>query len=100
MSYKSIHTLEELRKYVESPTAVYVGLMRYNGLPIDRALMEEKRKEAEFRLGQLRYEIRFIIGDIPIGANASTAAFKRYLFDTLKKRSGKSTAFIKQAQSP
>jgi len=28
---------------VESPTAIYVGLMRYNGLPIDRALMEAKR---------------------------------------------------------
>ena len=55
---------------VESPTAVYVGLMRYNGLPVDRALMEAKRTEAEIRLEQLRREITFIIGDIPIGANA------------------------------
>jgi DNA polymerase-1 len=66
---------------VESPTAVYVGLMRYNGLPIDRALMEEKRKEAALKIGQLKYEITFIIGDIPIGANASTAALKKYLLD-------------------
>ncbi|MDR2712256.1 MAG: bifunctional 3'-5' exonuclease/DNA polymerase [Clostridiales bacterium] len=77
---------------VESPTAVYVGLMRYNGLPINRALMEEKRKEAELRLGQLKYEIGFIIGDINIGANASTAAFKKYLFDQLELPKMKFTA--------
>ena len=77
---------------VESPTAVYVGLMRYNGLPIDHTLMEEKRKEAELHLGQLKYEIGFIIGDINIGANASTAAFKKYLFDQLKLPKMKLTA--------
>ena len=82
---------------VESPTAIYVGLMRYNGLPIDQVLMEEKRKEAELKLSQLRYEIRFIIGDTPIGANASTAAFKRYLFDTLKLPKMKLTAKEKDA---
>jgi len=81
----------------ESPTAVYVGLMRYNGLPIDRTLMEAKRKEAELRLSQLKYEIGFIIGDIPIGANASTAVFKRYLFDTLKLPKMKLTAKDKDA---
>jgi len=69
---------------VESPTSVYVGIMRYNGLPVDCPLMEAKRAEAETRLEQLRGDIAFIIGDIPIGANASTAAFKRYLFDHLK----------------
>jgi len=68
---------------VESPTAVYVGLMRYNGLPIDRPLMKAKRTEAEIRLEQLRREIAFIIGDIPIGESATTEAFKRYLFDRL-----------------
>lgn len=68
---------------VESPTAVYVGIMRHNGLPIDRALMEQKRSEAEKKLVELKGKIAFIIGDINIGANASTIAFKRYLFDTL-----------------
>jgi len=77
---------------VESPTAVYVGLMRYNGLPVDRALMESKRTEVEIRLEQLRREIAFIICDIPIGANASTAAFKRYLFDRLGLPKVKQTA--------
>ena len=68
---------------IESPTAVYVGIMRYNGLPIDIDLMREKRKEANLKIGQLKHEIGFIIGDIAIGANASTSAFKKYLFNTL-----------------
>jgi len=69
---------------IESPTAVYVGLMRYNGLPFDVELMKSKRTEAEKHLKEIRKSIEFIIGDIPIGANASTAAFKKYLFDRLK----------------
>ncbi len=77
---------------VESPTAVYVGIMRYNGLPFDKTLMEAKRVEANIKLGQLKYEIQFMIGDVPIGSNASTAAFKRYLFDTLKLPKMKLTA--------
>jgi DNA polymerase-1 len=77
---------------VESPTSVYVGLMRYNGLPVDRTLMEQKRIEAEKRLFELKQEITFIIGDINIGANASTAAFKHYLFDSLKLPKVKQTA--------
>jgi len=77
---------------IESPTAVYVGIMRYNGLPFDKNLMLAKRKECELKLGQLKYEIQFIIGDINIGSNASTSAFKKYLFDTLKLPKTKLTA--------
>ncbi len=77
---------------VESPTAVYVGLMRYNGLPIDRQLMEQKRAEAEKKLVELKGKIAFIIGDINIGANAATVAFKRYLFEQLKLPRMKLTA--------
>lgn len=54
--------------------------------------MLAKRKECDLKLGQLKYEIQFIIGDINIGFNASTAAFKKYLFDTLKLPKMKLTA--------
>lgn len=82
---------------IESPTAVYVGIMRYNGLPFDKTLMEAKRVEANIKLGQLKYEIQFIIGDVPIGSNASTAAFKRYLFETMKLPKVKQTASDKDS---
>ena len=77
---------------IESPTAVYVGIMRYNGLPVDRELMIAKKSEAEKKLVELKGKIAFVIGDIAIGANASTVAFKRYLFDTLKLPKMKQTA--------
>ncbi len=32
---------------IESPTAVYVGLMKYNGLLVDRELMLKKQADAE-----------------------------------------------------
>ena len=68
---------------VESPTAVYVGLMKHNGLLVDKELMEDKAAECEYQLAMLRDEIAFIIGDINIGANASTSAFKNYLYKDL-----------------
>ncbi|MCL1874029.1 MAG: bifunctional 3'-5' exonuclease/DNA polymerase [Clostridiales bacterium] len=77
---------------VESPTSVYVGMMRYDGLPIDRPLMERKGAEAALKLAGIKEKIAFIIGDINIGANASTVAFKRYLFDHLKLPNMKLTA--------
>ena len=69
---------------IESPTAVYTGIMRYNGLPIDKSLMERKGTEAALKLTELREKIHFIIGDVKIGENASTAAFKKYVYETLK----------------
>ena len=78
---------------IESPTAVYVGIMRYNGLPIDIDLMRAKRKEAGIKIGQLKYEINLIIGsEIIIGANANTTAFKKYLFDKMGLPKMKTTA--------
>jgi DNA polymerase-1 len=77
---------------VESPTAVYVGIMRYNGIPFDKKLMQAKRAESEKRLEEIRREIAFIIGGVSIGANASTAVFKKYLFDKLKLPKMKLTA--------
>ncbi len=82
---------------IESPTAVYVGIMRYNGLPFDANLMKAKRTEANIRLQEIRKEIAFIIGDVNIGANASTQEFKKYLFNTLKLPKMKLTASEKDA---
>jgi DNA polymerase-1 len=68
---------------VESPTAVYCGIMKYNGVPVDVAAMFERQKEAEEKLIAIRTEIDKITGGIEIGANASTSAFKQYLYKDL-----------------
>lgn len=82
---------------IESPTAVYVGIMKYNGLLADEALMQQKKTDAEERLTKIREDIAFIIGDVNIGANASTAAFKKYLYDDLKLPVFKTTAKFQEA---
>ncbi|MCD8148299.1 MAG: bifunctional 3'-5' exonuclease/DNA polymerase [Clostridiales bacterium] len=74
------HIVEEM----ESPTAVYLGFMKCNGIPIDIPLMQEKKKESEAEMERIRKEIAFIIGDVNIGANCSTQAFKNYLYKDLK----------------
>lgn len=68
---------------IESPTAVYLGIMKTNGIPVDSPLMQERKAEAEAEMERIRQEISFIIGDVPIGANCSTQAFKNYLFKDL-----------------
>ncbi len=68
---------------IESPTAVYLGIMKHNGAPVDLEKMELRKKEAEEAQAKLREEIAFIIGDVNIGANCSTKAFKDYLYKTL-----------------
>ena len=68
---------------IESPTAVYVGIMKYNGIPLDVELMKLKGIEAQKHINQLREDIHLTIGNIDIGANAGTKAFKDYLYKTL-----------------
>lgn len=68
---------------IESPTAVYCGLMKYNGLLMDETAMIRKQGECAARLLEIREHIRAMIGDVDIGTNASTQAFKDYLFKTL-----------------
>lgn len=68
---------------LESPTAVYCGLMKYNGVPIDRDLMLERQKEADEKISAIKKEIDSITGGVAIGANASTSAFKQYLYRDL-----------------
>ena len=68
---------------IESPTAVYLGIMKTNGIPIDLPLMQKRKVEAEAEMARIRKEIEFLIGDVPIGANCSTQAFKKYLYTDL-----------------
>lgn len=82
---------------IESPTAVYVGLMKYNGLPVDANLMRAKAAECDTKLMKLREDISFIIGDVFIGANASTSAFKQYLYQDLGLPVLKTTAKYQEA---
>lgn len=82
---------------LESPTAIYCGLMRYNGLLMDRETMLDKQAEAEARLSEIRADITGIIGDVEIGANASTSAFKSYLYNTLGLPVLKTTAKYQEA---
>lgn len=67
---------------IESPTAVYTGMMKYNGVGVNAALMEEKKQEAEQKIMELREKILMVVGDVDIGTNCSTAAFKEYLYKT------------------
>lgn len=76
---KHRYIVEEL----ESPTAVYIGIMKTNGVPVDLPLMQEKKSYAEGQMQSVKEKIQMIIGDIDIGANCSTNAFKNYLYKTL-----------------
>jgi len=82
---------------IESPTAVYLGIMKYNGVPIDHPLMLMRKEEAEAEMNRIKNEISLIIGDVPIGANCSTKAFKDYLFKDLGLPVLKTTASDKEA---
>ncbi len=73
----------EIVEKVEAPTAVYLGIMKYNGVPIDIDLLEAKGREAEVQMKMIRKKIASIIGDVKIGTNASTVEFKDYLFQDL-----------------
>lgn len=68
---------------VESPTAVYLGIMKYNGVPMNLPLMQKRKAEADTAMERIRSEIAFMIGDVNIGSNCSTNAFKSYLFNDL-----------------
>jgi len=69
---------------IESPTAVYLGLMKKNGIPVNLPLMEQRKVDADREMERIKQDIQFIIGDVPIGANCSTQAFKNYLYQDLK----------------
>ena len=81
----------DIAEKIESPTSVYVGLMKYNGVHIDLNLMEEKKAEANARISKLKEDISTMTNGVDIGSNASTKAFKNYLYQTLKLPVLKST---------
>ena len=56
--------------------------MKYNGVLVDQTLMAQRREVAEEKLQELRERIEQFTGDIDIGENCGTNAFKTYLFDT------------------
>ena len=82
---------------IESPTAVYVGLMKYNGVPLNLDLMHEKGLEARLQIDQLKEDIAIMTDGASIGANASTNAFKDYLYKTLNLPVLKTTAKSSEA---
>lgn len=82
---------------VESPTSVYVGIMKYNGILVDKSAMLKKQAEAAEKIVSIRKEIAGIIGNVGIGANASTSAFKKYLFVDLGLPVMKTTAKHQEA---
>ena len=82
---------------IESPTAVYLGMMKHNGVPVNADLMKEHQQEAEQQMQRIRNEITMLIGDISIGANCSTKAFKEYLYQTLQLPVMKVTASNREA---
>jgi len=78
----NIPTHKWICKNIESPTAVFTGMMKYNGVGVNQALMNQKKSEAEEKLIELRAKIQYIAGDIYIGENCGTQAFKNFLFKT------------------
>lgn len=68
---------------IESPTAVFLGLMKHNGVPVNRELMEERKVEAEEKIAEIKAEIEAMCPGVAIGSNCSTNAFKMYLYKTL-----------------
>ena len=67
---------------IESPTTVFTGMMKYNGVLVDTELMERKKLDAEEHLTDLRAALQAVIGDVDIGENCGTQAFKEYLYKT------------------
>lgn len=82
---------------IESPAAVYLGLMKYNGVPVNADLMKVRQQESRQQMERIRNEIAMCIGDVPIGANCSTKAFKEYLYQTLQLPVMKVTASNREA---
>ena len=69
---------------IESSTAVYCGMMKYNGAPFDKDLIRQELENLEKRKAALKDKISVFTGGVDIGESATSKAFKEYLFDSLK----------------
>ena len=69
---------------LESPTAVYVGMMKYNGILMDRPLMDSKESLCRENIDAWKEKINALTSGIEIGANASTKAFRDWLYAVQK----------------
>lgn len=82
---------------IESPVAVYVGLMKHNGMLVDRNLLSQKRDQATAMLRQLKEDLSLLTGNINIGSNATTQEFKNFLYGRLGLPVLKTTGKNKEA---
>ncbi len=82
---------------IESPTAVYVGLMKHNGLLVDRDLLVQKQSEATYMLRELKEDISILTGNVNVGSNATTQEFKNFLYGRLGLPVLKTTGKNKEA---
>ena len=94
---KYMPKLRYITEEIESPTSVYCGLMKYNGLLVDTELMADTKVKTDERRAALRDEIKEFTGDINIGANANTLAFKQFLYKDLKLPVVKTTEKLQEA---
>ena len=69
---------------VESPTSVYTGIMKVNGLTLDIDLMDQYSKKAEAEMKRLRDAIQLMTGGVNIGRSGNTNKLKEYLFKDKK----------------
>lgn len=75
---------KEIVEHIESPTAVFCGMMKYNGVPFNEKSALEKREALALELRELKEKIDLFTGGVDIGSNASSSALKKFLFDDLK----------------
>ena len=71
-------------EHIESPTSVYIGIMKVNGLTPDVDLMNQYSQKAEAEMKRLRNEIQLMIGGVNIGRSGTTKAFKDFIFKEQK----------------
>ena len=65
---------------VESPMAVYTGMMKYNGVPINAITLSQKGEDVKKELVSIKERLEEFTGGIDVGASANNLAVKKWLF--------------------